>query len=385
MIDTVTKLRSALEESPYDWLALGSAPHVAYATGYRSVAGDLFRSHRMLALVSADRTVLIGGASDGAAVLESAMVDDYVPFGTFYFESGNFEPDGRPAPESELSGQNASFEEAVADAVARVGLTGQVGVDAGAAEVAASLQHAGVDTVDATGWMQDVRAVKLPAEIARLTEAVRLAEAGIDAAIAMAGVGATEIELANVVASTMAQGGGVPGFMVVTSGPRSALSDARPTNRQLARGDLLRFDVGCTVDGYWSDIGRTAVIGEPDDLQRSRYAAILAGEEVQLKAARPGITAGELFDVAVERVEHAGLKPYRRHHCGHAIGLEIYERPIVSPGAATVLAAGMVFCVETPYYQIGWGGMMVEDALVVTATGCDVLSASDRSLRVIDG
>lgn len=385
MIDTVTKLRSALEESPYDWLAVGSAPQVVYATGYRSVAGDLFRSHRMLALVSADRTVLVGGASDGAAVLESAMVDDYVPFGTFYFESGNFESDGRPAPESELSGQNDSFEEAVADAAARVGLTGRVGVDAGAAEVAASLQRAGVEAVDATGWMQDLRAVKLPAEIALLNEAVRLAEAGIDAAIAMAGVGATEIELATVVAATMAQGGGVPGFMVVTSGPRSALSDARPTNRRLARGDLLRFDVGCTVDGYWSDIGRTAVVGEPDDLQASRYAAILTGEEEQLKAARPGITAGELFDVAVERVERAGLKPYRRHHCGHAIGIEIYERPIVSPGAATVLAPGMVFCVETPYYQIGWGGMMVEDALVVTDIGCDVLSTSDRSLRVIDG
>ena len=385
MIETVTKLRAALEDSPYDWLALGSAAQVVYATGYRSVAGDLFRSHRMLALVSAERTVLIGGASDGAAVLESAVVDEYVPFGTFYFEAGNVEPGGRGAPESELSGQNASFEEAVADAVARVDLSGRVGVDAGAADVAGLLRCVGVETVDATEWMQDLRAVKLPAEVARLREAVALAHAGIDAAIAAAGVGVTEIELATVVASTMAQGGGVPGFMVVTSGPRSALSDARPTTRQLARGDLLRFDVGCTVDGYWSDIGRTAVVGEPDDLQASRYAAILAGEEEQLRFVRPGITAGELFDVAVARVEEAGLTPYRRHHCGHAIGIEIYERPIVAQGATTVLEPGMVFCVETPYYEIGWGGMMVEDALVVTDTGCEVLSASDRSLRVIDG
>lgn len=385
MIETVSNLREALEESPYDWLALGSAPHVAYATGYRSVGADLFRTHRMMALISADRTVLIGGASDGAAVLESATADEYVPFGTFYFESDCTQPGGRPAPESEFSGRNASFEEAVADAAARVGLTGRVGVDAGAAEVAASLHRNGVDTEDVTGWMQALRAVKLPAELALLKEAVRLAEAGIDAAIATAGVGATEIELATVVGSTMAQGGGVPGFMVVTSGPRSALSDARPTNRQLACGDLLRFDVGCTVQGYWSDIGRTAVVGEPDDAQASRYAAILAGEEAQLRAVRPGITAGDLFDVAVERVEQAGLKPYRRHHCGHAIGIEIYEQPIVSSGAATVLAPGMVLCVETPYYQIGWGGMMVEDALVVTETGCEVLSTSDRSLRVVGG
>ena len=378
MTDTITKLRNALQESPYDWLALASPPHVTYATGYRSVAGDLFRTHRMLTLVSVDRTVLVGGASDGAAVLESAIVDDYVPFGTFYFES-----DGSAAPESQLSGRNASFEEAVSEAVTMVGLTGRVGLDTGAAELAAALQRDDVDSVDVTGWLQDLRAVKLPSEVARLREAVGLAEAGIDAAIEMAGVGATEIDLAKVVASTMAAGGGVPGFMVVTSGPRSALSDARPTNRHLEPGDLVRFDVGCTVDGYWSDIGRTAVVGDPDELQASRYEAIQAGEDEQLNTVRSGITAGELFDVAIERVEKSGLTPYRRHHCGHAIGLEIYERPIVSSGSPTVLEPGMVFCVETPYYEIGWGGMMVEDALVVTVDGCDMLSTSDRTLRVI--
>lgn len=379
MNETVARLRGALDESPYDWLALGSSPHVTYASGYRSVAGDLFRTHRMLAFVSADRMVLVGGASDGAAVLESAIVDDYVPFGTFYFESS-----GQPTPESALSGRNPSFEAAVGDAAERVGLTGLVGVDAGGADVATSFRRDGVEIVDATAWMLGLRSVKTPTEITRLREAVRLAEAGIDAAIAHAGIGATEIELATVVAATMAAGGGIPGFMVVTSGPRSALSDARPTDRRLAPGDLLRFDVGCTVDGYWSDIGRTAVVGEPDDLQVSRYAAIFAGEQAQLNSVRAGITAGQLFDLAVKRVEQCGLTPYRRHHCGHAIGLEIYEPPIVSPNATTVLEPGMVFCVETPFYEIGWGGMMVEDALVVTNDGCDVLSSSERGLRVIE-
>ena len=378
MSDTIARLRDALQESQFDWLAMASQPHVTYATGYRSVAGDLFRTHRMLVLVSVERTLLIGGASDGAAVLESAIVDDYVPFGTFYFES-----EGSAAPESQLSGRNASFEAAVTEAVAMAGLAGRVGMDSDASELAELFQGSGVETVDAGGWLAQLRAVKLPSEVDRLRDAVRLAEAGIDAAIEMACIGATEIELANVVASTMAAGGGVPGFMVVTSGPRSALSDARPTHRQLELGDLVRFDVGCTVDGYWSDIGRTAVVGDADQLQADRYAAIFEGEDAQLRAVRSGITAGDLFDLAVARVEQAGLSPYRRHHCGHAIGLEIYERPIVSSGTETVLEPGMVFCVETPFYEVGWGGMMVEDALVVTDDGCDVLSTSDRTLRVI--
>jgi len=379
MIETVTTLREALDDSRYDWLALGSPAHVTYATGYRSVAGDLFRTHRMLVFMSSDQTVLVGGASDGAAVLESAFVDDYVPFGTFYFESG-----GRPAPESILSGRNSSFEEAITEAAERVGLTGRVGIDSGGVQNIASIQRDGVEIVDVTDWLQELRSVKSPVEVTKIREAVRLAEAGIDAAIAMAGVGVTEIELATAVASTMAAGGGVPGFMVVTSGPRSALSDARPTDRRLIRGDLLRFDVGCTVDGYWSDIGRTAVVGEPDDRQAAYYAAILAGEEAQLQAARAGVTAGELFDIAVVRVEECGIVPYRRHHCGHAIGIEIYEHPIVSPGNSTVLKPGMVFCLETPYYEIGWGGMMVEDAILVADDGCDVLSTSERGLRVIE-
>ena len=182
----------------------------------------------------------------------------------------------------------------------------------------------------------------------------------------------------------MAAGGGTPRFTVVTSGPRSALSDARPTERELRHGDLLRLDVGCTVDGYWSDIGRTAVVGEANDLQASRYGAILAGEQAQLEMVRPGITAADLFDVAVSTVEASGLEPYRRHHCGHAIGTEVYERPVIAPGSSTVLEPGMEFCVESPYYEIGWGGMMVEDALVVTADGAEVLTISDRSLRVIE-
>ena len=99
---------------------------------------------------------------------------------------------------------------------------------------------------------------------------------------------------------------------------------------------------------------------------------------------RPGVSAEQVFDVAVSAVEAAGLAPYRRHHCGHAIGTEVYERPVISPGSSTALEPGMVFCVETPYYEIGWGGMMIEDSLVVTDTGVEMLTTSDRSLRVIE-
>jgi Xaa-Pro aminopeptidase len=183
MIDTSARLRGAIAQSPYEWLALGSGPHIGYATGYRSVAGVLFASHRMIAFVSPERTVLVGSASDGAAALESGIApDDYVPFGTFYFESS-----GGDAPESHFAGLHDSVHEAVIDAVARSGLSGAVGFDAGAADLAPLLAGEGADPTNATDWMYSIRAVKLPAEVERLRVAARLAEQGIDAAIAAAG------------------------------------------------------------------------------------------------------------------------------------------------------------------------------------------------------
>ena len=95
------------------------------------------------------------------------------------------------------------------------------------------------------------------------------------------------------------------------------------------------------------------------------------------------MTASEIFASAVAVVEQGGIRPYRRHHCGHGIGLSVYEAPIISPGVDTPLAAGMTFCFETPYYQVGWGGMMVEDLVLITGDGMTVLTDGDRGLRVV--
>lgn len=103
------------------------------------------------------------------------------------------------------------------------------------------------------------------------------------------------------------------------------------------------------------------MLGEPDALQAGRYEALLAGEQAELDALRPGIEASAILDLAVRTVEQRGVAPYRRQHCGHGIGSDVYEPPIVNGSSATPLAEGMTFCLETPFYQLGWGGIMVED------------------------
>jgi Xaa-Pro aminopeptidase len=365
------RLREELAGAPYDALVLTSPEGVCYATGYRSVAGQIFAGHAMAAVVTEDEVWLVCPAADGAAAVDAGVDPErIVPYGRFYFAG-----DG---PATAMSDRHAGFPDALAGPLRR--LRGRrLGAEGPAAPLVAELAGA----VDATDWMLGVRAVKLPGEQALLRAAARLAEDGIEAALAAARVGVTERELASAVAAAMVVGGGEPRFVVVTAGPRSPLADAFPTDRPCQAGDLLRFDVGCVYQGYWSDIARTAVVGEPTDRQRTRYDALLAGLHAELDTARPGVTAREVFRAAHRTVEAAGLAPYRRHHAGHAIGLSVYERPVVSPEATLPLAPGMVFCLETPYYELGWGGMMVEDTGVVTDAGFMLFTHIDRSLRVV--
>lgn len=378
------RLERSLAVADFDAFLAVAPANVDYATGYRSVAGQVHGTSTLGALVTPGRTVVAGPAADAPSVVEAGVaVDDYVAHGRFYFEST------RPTPITAMADSHAGFVEALVSAVRHAGLAAStIGVDTAGltapdhARLAAALPDATL--VDAGGWVRGVRGVKLPAEVERLRAAARITEDAIHAGIDAARTGSSETDLQLVVASHLAAHGMTPRFVVATIGERSAYSDTPASPRQrAAAGDLIRFDVGGLLDGYWSDLGRTAVVGEPDDMQRFRYDAILEGELAQLAMARPGVLASEVFTVAVDEVERRGLAPYRRHHCGHGIGLEVYEAPIIAPAGDQPLEAGMVFCFETPFYELGWGGMMVEDTLVITDDGCELLSVSDRSLRVV--
>lgn len=376
----LARLRDQLATEPADAVLLSSPESVDYATGYRSVAGQLFAGHALAALVTGDDCWLVCPAADTAAAIDAGVPGDrIIPYGRFYFAG-----DGAAA---RMSDRHAGFRDALAVPLRRV--RGQRLLAEGPAarlaiELAGAGDHAGDrEGTDATGWVLGVRAVKLPGEQALLRAAAGLAEAGIRAALDRARPGVTERELAAAVAAEMVAGGGIPRFVVVTAGSRSPLGDAYPTDRPCRPGDLLRFDVGCVYRGYWSDLARTAVFGEPTARQQQVYDALLAGLRAELELVRPGVTTQEVFRAAHRTVEAAGLAPYRRHHAGHAIGLSVYEWPVISPDSPVTLRPGMVFCLETPYYELGWGGLMVEDTGVVTGSGFELFSHLDRSLRVI--
>ena len=367
------RLRESLAESDLDVLVLTSPEAVDYATGYRSVFGSLHQGYPMAAVVTTEQAFLVCPAADAAAAIDAGVaIDDLMTHGTFHVTGAE-----------SVSGERSSRSLAAAVSDLLKSLSGRrVGTEGWLAETG-QLRAVLPDVVDANAWMMQVRSVKLRPEQQLLRRAANIAEAAIDAALGVAEPGIEERDLARVVAETMIAGGGDPRYIVVTTGQRSALADAPAGSTTCQPGDLLRLDVGCQVDGYWSDIARTAVLVEPTDEQERRYAALLEGLDAEIALANAGVRSGELFDRAVETVERCGLAPYRRHHVGHAIGLSVYEHPVVAQGADTPLRCGGVFSLETPYYELGWGGMMIEDTGVVTEAGFDLFTSLDRSLRVV--
>lgn len=231
-----------------------------------------------------------------------------------------------------------------------------------------------------------IRMIKTPEEVRRLEAAALAIESSYEAAIGAAAEGVSEAELASVFdRNTIAQGSR-PHFTVLAFGERGALPNAVPTGwRRLRQGDTIRFDIGCKTELYSSDIARTAVFGEPSEKVARYYDAILAGEQRMIDVMRPGVAARDVFVAAVEATREAGIPHYRRHHVGHGIGLDTYDAPLLDGATDTPLEPGMVFEVETPYYELGFGGLQVEDTVVITEDGCRVLTRSSRELRVIEG
>ncbi|WP_181161323.1 M24 family metallopeptidase [Labrys okinawensis] len=354
----------------------------SYLSGYVSMAHDLAPTYRSAVLASRDGASLVVSAADAGPALDLLGDPDLLyRYGVFHFATAALGPAGFGRPAS------TGFEDAFVEALRTLRpASGIVGVDRTNDDLVWNLcreMFGDRAVIDVTLDIARARATKTTGEVARLRTAARLIENGFRWVIENARAGMTEFDLTAGITGNIVAGGGIPRFVSVTTGSRSALADAYPTRRTIAKGEMIRIDAGCTVDGYWSDIARTFVFGEPDARQRRIYEALRVGLDEELAAVRAGIAANELFGVAVEAVRTNGLPEYRRQHCGHGIGLRSYDSPLINPTDATPLVEGMCLCLETPYYELGVDGMMVEDTVCVTATGHESLMTMPRELFIL--
>jgi Xaa-Pro aminopeptidase len=230
-----------------------------------------------------------------------------------------------------------------------------------------------------------LRMVKTAEEIRRLSELAKITEQAIAETIAQVAEGTSQAHLARCFHLALAGQGAELRLANISFGRSAAFGNANIPEDLLLPGQIIRFDVGAIKAGYVSDMSRCFAFHEPGEREKHIYAALHAGQQAALAGLHPGMQANEVFEIAMKAARRAGLPGYERTNVGHGIGLlgDGYDLPQLAPGDHTVLEPGMVLCVETPYYEIGFGGLQVEDMVVMTDDKPKFLTTSRNDLQVI--
>jgi Xaa-Pro aminopeptidase len=239
--------------------------------------------------------------------------------------------------------------------------------------------------IPVSGAVEHLRRVKSASEIELIRAAVQLTSDAFAKAIRRIKPGIREKELAAEIDFQMLRGGAdKPAFeTIVAFGSHSALPHARPTANSLQSNELLLIDMGSQRQGYASDMTRVAHVGAPSPKIRRLYRAVLDSQLAALDAVRPGVTAHAVDRAARSTLRTHGLDKLFLHSTGHGLGLYIHEPPRLGRKETAVLEAGMAITIEPGAYQEGLGGVRIEDTVLVTATGCEVLTPTSKELIVL--
>ncbi|MGB9184755.1 MAG: Xaa-Pro peptidase family protein [Solirubrobacteraceae bacterium] len=242
-----------------------------------------------------------------------------------------------------------------------------------------------VELVGAAGLVERLRAIKDPEETEYIRAAAAVADAALTHVLEAGLAGRSEREFALALETAMReQGAQRPSFdAIVAAGPHGALPHATPRDVAITSGELVVIDWGAEVDGYCSDCTRTLAAGEPTAQAREVYELVLSAQLTGLEAVRAGAD-GRAVDAAARAViEAAGHGDNFGHGLGHGVGAEIHEAPRLSARSEDELQSGNVVTVEPGVYLSGQLGVRIEDLVVVTDEGCEILTSLDKTLRVI--
>lgn len=242
-----------------------------------------------------------------------------------------------------------------------------------------------VEWVPTKGLVSRLRWVKEPEEIECIAKAAEIADAALAEIRPIIKAGTSEREIAlELEFAIRRRGAEALSFdSIIASGPNGALPHARPTDRKLQEGDFVVMDFGAVYNGYHSDITRTYVVGEPSDKHREIYGLTLRAQMAALQAVAPGKTGAELDKIARDIIIEAGYGDKFGHGLGHGVGLAVHEGPTLSWRGEDPLEPGMVVTVEPGIYLPGWGGVRIEDLVVVTASGYRILTNTPKNLQVV--
>ncbi|MDR3628872.1 MAG: Xaa-Pro peptidase family protein [Desulfocapsaceae bacterium] len=242
----------------------------------------------------------------------------------------------------------------------------------------------GITTVPLTGLVEALRLVKEEAEIDRIRASVALNEAVFQEVYAQIRPGQTELELAIAIETCMRRRGAeYPSFeTIVATGSRSALPHAVPGQVEVLENQPLMIDMGLVLNGYCSDMTRTFPLGKASDRYLEIHRLVRRAQLAGIKAIRAGVTGRTVDQAARQTITDAGYGQYFGHALGHGVGIDVHEDPRLSSRSGKRLKAGMVVTVEPGIYIPGWGGVRLENMVVVGNDGCEVLNSDTTWLDI---
>ena len=357
--ERIQSLLSRLGDEGLDALVVSHPPNIRYLTGFSGSAGVLLVCPQGVLFITDFRYDTQSREEIGS--LARVVIDG----------TGNWERLLKLLPEYPL--------------VRSVGYEGHV-VTVREAERLGGEEAAAWRFLPRADLVERLRVAKAPEEVEAIRAAGAVATAALEEATGAVRAGKSEFEVAALLEGALRRHGSedYPFPSIVASGPRTALPHARTSSRVIGRGDFLLLDFGAVVDGYASDVTRTFVVGAPPtERQRDVFGVVQRAQQAALAGLKPGLSGRAGDALARDVIAAAGHGPAFGHSLGHGLGLEVHEAPRLAKSVEQPLPDGAVVTVEPGVYYSDWGGVRIEDDVVLDSGGATLLTQFPRDLLVL--
>jgi Xaa-Pro aminopeptidase len=356
MVQRIERLKKALAQHKVDGFLVTSTSNRRYMTGFTGTAG--------VALITEK---------------EAVFITDFR-----YVDQANEQANGYTVVQ-----HTGPMEETIAEELKRLGVK-HLGFEQNHVTFAAhhGYQEAftSSELVPTSGVIEELRMIKDEAEIDIIRQAVQIVDRTYDHILTFIKPGMKEIDVANELEFHMRkQGAASSSFdIIVASGVRSALPHGVASDKVIEKGDFVTLDFGALYKGYISDMTRTFAMGEPSDKLKEIYDVCLQAQLIGVQQIKAGLTGKEADALCRDYISSKGYGEYFGHSTGHGIGLDVHEGPGLSKKTDIKLEPGMVVTVEPGIYLSGIGGVRIEDDIVITENGNEILTQSTKELIIIE-
>lgn len=354
MLNRINKVHKLMDEEGIDGLLIDSAENRYYCSGFTGTAGRVLFTEKK----------------------------DYFLTDFRYVDQAKSQTKGY-----EVIQINQNFEEKLNEILGKVGVK-KLGFETKAITYEQFLKYQGVLEIELKGtknFIEKLRLIKDQDEVKKIKKAVAITDQAFEHILGFIKPGISEREVALELEFFMKKMGTEKNAFdfIVASGKRSSLPHGVASEKKIEKGDFITMDFGAFYQGYCSDLTRTVVLGEPTEKQRKIYDIVLSAQLEVIDQIRAGMNCKEVDDIARKIIAKAGYKENFGHGLGHGIGLEVHEEPRVSYTSKEVLESGMVVTDEPGIYLSDWGGVRIEDDLLITEKGCEVLNKAEKKLTIL--